>query len=410
MIKTHFYPKQNGHLQPYSVLQILITIDGKKHLQVSTGVKITNGELKYWANGRIIEKQQGTPLYKKINDHLDRMRKVIKDAYDREENIREALDRMNGKKVKEKPVKISSFYELLDSLCRGEIKKKGFDLADNSIKNYKYLRSVLTKYDRDKVLTFEDFSVLEWNRLHSWLQKNTLKKFKNKKGLGANSIATICATLRSTLNCGVGLKLTNSIQHRESDFTAAPAKVNSIYLTTEEIEKLYNLKIEDKTLKLVRDYFVLATQTGARFSDWGKLNPDNYIEAEGDTYLEFTPKKTKRHENEAVVLLTPLFKKIMDSYGGRMPSLPHYNTIILGLRKVCAMAGLKNAALVTSKVGRTSLVTNKFMEGMSTTTIKTITAHRSNAFEKYLKVGKPEAKKLQKKHADEIRFGGLKAV
>ena len=402
MIKITIYPKKNGVKQDYEIFQISAAIEGKIILRISTGVKIQDSDLKYWSDQRITEKMRGTELYK-LNKHFDSMKKVVEDAYSRGEDIREALDRMNGKEVKSKPVIVSGFYGLLDRLCEPGFKRDKEDqpLTESSVKNYVNLRSLLKRYDKDQTLTFEDFTVSRWQDLRSWMESS-----KNKKAHKPNSIKTICTVLRAVLNEALEKDLTKSVGHLKKGFSAKGEKKKGTWLSAEDVEKLYRTKMPDKETALCRDYFCMACEAGGlRFVDWDKMNPSNYTK-DGNN-LDLIPQKTKKYGTSVQIYLTDLYKEIVASYKGRMPAVPPYHQVNIGLKKAAVLAGLPQ---VTTHAGRRSYINQKLDAGLSKTIIATVTGHKTDAFDNYINIDKLQSAKLQKEHAEKMRYGKLRAV
>jgi hypothetical protein len=94
-------------------------------------------------------------------------------------------------------------------------------------------------------------------------------------------------------------------------------KEAEVYLTAEEIQKLYEMKLSGMKDK-VRDVFLVGCYTCQRFSDYGRLTDKNFVKsAEGNDLVSLTQVKTS-HKVKVPVLNNNL-KKIARKYNGNLP-------------------------------------------------------------------------------------------
>ena len=85
------------------------------------------------------------------------------------------------------------------------------------------------------------------------------------------------------------------------------------YLTVEEINKIYNLKIEDNRRDATRDLFIIGLWTGLRVSDFKELNRMNIV---GDDIVVASTKKT------GVPVTNPIHhqvKSILNKWNNELP-------------------------------------------------------------------------------------------
>ncbi|MGM0934044.1 MAG: tyrosine-type recombinase/integrase [Bacteroidota bacterium] len=178
-------------------------------------------------------------------------------------------------------------------------------------------------------------------------------------------------------------------------------KVEKIYLTFDELEKIENTTGLTEHLDNARDWLIISCYTGQRVSDFMRFTSDMIRMEEGKHLLEFTQKKTGK------IMTIPLHKKvleILDKRNGNFPraiSDQRYNDYI---KDVCKEAKLKKEVLgskkeetekdsgkfrkktklykkwelVTSHIGRRSFATN-FYGSLPTSYLIYITGHSTEA-------------------------------
>lgn len=112
-----------------------------------------------------------------------------------------------------------------------------------------------------------------------------------------------------------------------------PDKRAEIYLTEEELDAIYNIKLTG-IREVVRDLFYLGYQSGQRFSDYNNFTKDNIIKSEGTTIIHLFQKKTG---NEVYVPVTD--KRVMDIFAKYNYQLPKVSEqqINLYIKKVCEL-------------------------------------------------------------------------
>ncbi|MEZ7505765.1 phage integrase SAM-like domain-containing protein [Flavobacterium sp. Arc2] len=176
-------------------------------------------------------------------------------------------------------------------------------------------------------------------------------------------------------------------------------KVEKIYLTFDELEKIENIEKSKLTdsLENAKDWLIISCYCGQRVSDFMRFTAD-MIRIENDKKLiEFTQKKT---DKIMTVPLHPKIIEILDKRGGAFPyaiSDQRYNDYI---KLVCEAAGLtqkvtgskhletepesgiyrketglyRKCDLITSHIGRRSFATN-FYGKIPTTYLIYVTGH-----------------------------------
>ncbi|MBX4206071.1 site-specific integrase [Candidatus Microgenomates bacterium] len=229
--------------------------------------------------------------------------------------------------------------------------------------------------------------------------KNQFEKYCLSNHYAPNTIAraikfvkTICNHAKSN-----GLEISYQVDNIKTKFQ----KVDSIYLNFEELQKIENIKKQKLTESLdnAKDWLIISAYTAQRVSDFMRFNIDMIRVEDGESFIEFTQKKTNKI---MTVPLHPKVLQILKKRGGEFPyaiSDQKYNDYI---KKVCEIAGLtdlvygskktetesksgifrketkefRKCDLVSSHIGRRSFATN-FYGTIPTSLLINITGHSS---------------------------------
>ena len=187
--------------------------------------------------------------------------------------------------------------------------------------------------------------------------------------------------------------------------------VDAIYLTEEEIERIYKLNISKlmdegeidrkSTIEQTRDLFIIACWTGLRRSDINRLEKATFNLK--DKTITTTAEKTKR---PVIIPMHPMVMAIWKKYNGRFPHLGDKGKTNNHLRECARHAGIddevrivenragkattliyKKYQLVGMHTGRRSFATNMYKRRFPTIAIMRLTGHTTEAnFLKYIKV------------------------
>ncbi len=220
-----------------------------------------------------------------------------------------------------------------------------------------------------------------------------------------------------------------SRDYKLSEFHAPSNETNDIYLNLEEIQKVYDVKLEQDYLDNARDWFVIGLWTGLRVSDLLKLNLTHIEDSE---YIEQRNEKT---EFPVIIPIHPCVKAILAKRSNKFPreiSPQKFNKYI---KEVCKKAGLTEKSegaksskieiengsrkrtihrkqsgsfpkyeLVTSHTCRRSFATNLYNK-LDTIIIMKITGHKTESqFLKYIKITPKEYAKQLKEHWSKTQF------
>jgi len=174
-------------------------------------------------------------------------------------------------------------------------------------------------------------------------------------------------------------------------------KVDKIYLTFEDLNKIENISKEKLTdsLENAKDWLIISCYTGQRISDFMRFTDEQIRIEDGKHLLEFTQKKTGKN------MTVPLHPKVLEIINKRKGKFPYpisdqkYNDFIKTVCKIAEINELtrgsklveidnkvyrkktgmyKKYDLVTSHIGRRSFATN-FYGKIPTTYLIYITGH-----------------------------------
>jgi integrase len=269
-----------------------------------------------------------------------------------------------------------------------EFKKN--EITPNTKKKINVIKKLLIRYvaDTEKPLNLKD---IDGNF------KMSFEAYCLRKLYAPNTIATALKFIKTICNHAKSNGLDISVQL--SNIKIKQTKVDSIYLTFEELDKIENTDQAKFTESLInaRDWLIISCYTGQRISDFMRFTDKQIRVENGKSLLEFTQVKTGKN------MTVPLHQKVLDILKKREGKFPYsisdqkYNTHI---KKVCEIAEIneevpgskkseieedsgvyrkeagtfKKFELVTSHIGRRSFATN-FYGKIPTTYLIYVTGH-----------------------------------
>ncbi|MBI9040229.1 tyrosine-type recombinase/integrase [Lutibacter sp.] len=286
-------------------------------------------------------------------------------------------------------------------------------LAKNTSKTYSNSYNIFKKFN-DTVYT------LKYDKLTLDFYDDFLKYLYNSN-YSTNYIGTQIKILKTILNAAFEKDFHNNTDFKKRYFTKPTEEINNIYLTENELLKIYNADLTDyktviknKTLKLTktmlenaRDLFLIGANTGLRISDFNNLSKNNIITANGIQYLNVTTTKTGAN---LTIPINPMVNAILKKRNGTPPqTMPeqHLNYAIKQIgsiakintieTKTVTKGGKKSTIkyfkydLISSHTARRSFCTNAYKSGMPTIDIMAISGHKTEkVFYNYIKVNNIE--------------------
>ena len=374
-------------------VRIIITHYSNRIRKTVPSVKVLP---KDWKNQRIRPNlvQEPYNYHVEFNLILDEMDSKVKQLY------RTSL-------IKGIPLREDEIIGCIENRTLPVVEKHFFGALDEFVSTHKTIRakSTITKYksciqfikEFEKTtgygLGFEsiDQSFIEAFREYAYTERNTMNNYYSK----------LIAFLKTFMNWASKRGYHDNSAYQK--FKRQEDDIEVIYLTMDELMRLFHHDFESKRLGCVRDAYCFACFTGLRYSDLRKLRPSNVF---GD-HLRLTIQKTKRTDH--IIPLNKMAKEILTKYQGTIyepiPKISgqKFNEYI---KECCEKVGIdqqmtitryigrrridKTAPkydLITSHTARKTFVTNSLVLGMNEKVVKNITGHKDDvSFMKYLKI------------------------
>ena len=239
----------------------------------------------------------------------------------------------------------------------------------------------------------------DWDGVDSSYYLRIVKRMDERR-YSMNYKGAVVSKLRSVMSEGFRLKYHTNTEYRE--FKKVMEQPDTVYLTQDEVNRVWNVELKDETEQRCRDLFIVGVYTASRFIDYSDITKENIRGG----YVRFVQHKT----GDSVVLpLAPRVADVIRRNGGSVPRVNHtvFNRVI---KTVCMRAGItgkvevtrsKGAGHVTETVLKYMLVsahtarrtgaTLLYMSGVPLRQCMLITGHRSEgAFMRYIRVTKEE--------------------
>jgi len=375
------------------VLRLLFRHEGKDHvLAANTRYSISKY---YWMKQHNIKRpKELADINKqtKVNDELNLLQKHILTAFNN------AIPNLVNKKWLENQLEL--YYnplippEQLPHDLLGYLDKyldfKKNEITPNTTKKINVIKQLLIRYldYTEKPLNLTD---VDGNF------KMSFEAYCLKMLYAPNTIATALKFIKTICNHAKSNGLNISVQL--SNIKIKQTKIDSVYLTFEELDKIENTDITKFTDSLInaRDWLIISCYTGQRISDFMRFTDKQIRVENGKSLLEFSQVKTGKN------MTVPLHQKVLEILKKREGKFPYaisdqkYNDYI---KKVCAIAEINEKVsgskktetgedsgiyrketktfekweLVTSHIGRRSFASN-FYGKIPTTYLIYVTGH-----------------------------------
>ena len=301
------------------------------------------------------------------------------------------------------------FFQQLDDYVESKrkwVKPATITVYNNMIGHFE----TFEKY-RGQPITFSSFDYQFYEDFRDFLtfEYEIPRKKKPVYGLRENTIGKTIKQFRIFIKDRVKRKIIPPIDL--SDYKIPEEETDAIYLTYEEIGRLYNLDLSEcPELEPYRRWFVLACLTGLRFSDFSALRPE-------DLQQDMLYKKQQKSEHWVVIPLRKEAKDIFtEQFKIELPVICNsdFNKQIKVLAKMARISqpvrfsyrkGNKMIeetrpkwGWITSHTARRSFCTNEFLKGTPVYLIMKISGHkREKDFYKYIRITPEEAAQKIKK-------------
>lgn len=407
-LKYYIRPPKNGKSNIFFRLSYgaFDMVNGKKRYRPLEYYISESIDPKFWdkKDGKAIRK--GFAQFSEFNAMLDNIENEVHNIVRRlsndgieltHETIRVEVDKLLNKEPvtsTSQKMELMSFIDHFISNC---------NRTDGTKRTYRQVEKDLREYqDKHNIaLTFERIDV----DFHASYVK-TLKS----RSFSPNTIGTRIKILKTFMNEAYERNLHNSMDFKKKMFSKPNEETTSIYLNIKELTEIYKLDLsKNNILDNVRDWFLIGSYTGLRFSDLSKLTKENFTE---DT-IEITTQKT---DTSVSIPLHPIVSEILKKHDYSLPKLlsnqkfnEHIKTIALRAKikepilieqtkgTLKTKQSVSKHTLVTAHTARRSFATNAFIAGIPPIQIMKMTGHKTEkSFLKYIKISNKEnAKKLQ---------------
>jgi len=305
-------------------------------------------------------------------------------------------------------------------------KTTGRPLAKNSLKQYpitgKYLKAFaksqnkkdfeFTEIDQnfyDKFVEFLQKHQISYTQQNQEGQKVVSKKVIEAKSSTQNSVGKHIKVLKTMLNEATRQGY-NSTNHYNG-FRVFMEEVDNVYLNESELQQLKDTDFAGTPyLDRVRDWFLLLSWTGSRFSDLEKVAKADIK----DGFITFRQQKTG---TKVVIPVHPVVMEIFEKYEFNLPDVITNQRFNEYIKEACKIAGITSKETmtrtiggkvvtesfekwehVTSHTGRRCFATNMYKRGLPTLAIMSITGHKTEkSFLKYIKVKQDEHAEMMRK-------------
>lgn len=334
---------------------------------------------------------------KRLND----LKKTVEDAIlerstppDRE-FLNAVIDKFHfPDKYKSKPVTLFEFIQnFVDNAPHRINQKTGKPVSYKSIREYHVTFGYLKEYAESKgrEIDFKDITLDFYD---------DFVRFLESKELAQNTIGKKIRYLKIFLNDATDRGINTNHTYKSSRFKALKEDSESIYLTVQDLEKIFSLDLSNKLgLDRARDLFLIGCWTGLRYSDWDKIRPENIDNG-------FITLKQNKTGQPVVIPIHPVVNAILEKYNGNLPKPISNQKFNDYLKEVVRLADFKEAItkqitrggktettikhkweMVGTHTARRSFATNMYKSGIPSITIMAVTGHRTeSAFLKYIKV------------------------
>lgn len=376
-------------------------------LKYSTGYKVM---AKYWdSNKQRIKAISTITNREEVNNHLKEIElKFIKavSALDDRDKLNKVIlksiyDAIIGKDCCINKTKISFFKYSDDFVELQEDNSINFSrvkLSPGTIRSYKQTIKQLKDFNKKKKYNL-DFEKIDMNFYYSFV------RFLEEVGFSVNTIGKHIKNIIALMNRATEDEVNSNLKYKHRDFKRVSEKTTSIYLSADEIEKLYQLDLSyNREWEKARDIFLIGYYTGQRVSDYNGLSTKNIKTFEGQKVFEILQQKTKK---TVYIPIHPKIKKIMSSrYNGNLPPKLSDQQINDYIKKVGRKAQIKEEIitkitlggiikeekvekwkLIGSHTARRSFCSNAYLSKMPVIDIMALSGHATERdFYHYIKV------------------------
>ena len=380
---------QNGLIP----IQLVLRHDGKR-IRKNTGFSV----LEIHWNGHRVKpnlKKESNNNYEIINNELQLIEEKVNKLFLflKGNDIPFSVEKFNEifeKKAEPEEDKFDFFSCFEEYIDKGKLTK-----TPNTIKGQTTIKNYLEFFCKENTIT------LSFDKINDDFFEQLRDYSYQIKMMKQNYFAKVIKVLKSFLNWATE-KGYNTNREFEK-FRAVEHDIDIVYLSFDELMKLYEKDFNNDRLSQVRDFYCMGCFTGLRFSDLSKLHLANI--SEDHIVLSIQKTKTQNH----AIKLNKYAKAILEKYKGTIyEPLPIISSQKFNeyIKECCELAEITQpftihwfvgnkkksltqpkCKLITSHTARKTFITNSLLLGMEPKAIKKIANIKKDAvLDKYMKV------------------------
>ena len=361
----------------------------------------------------------------------ERERQRIQEEEERQEQ--ERLRQIKEQEEEARKADVILFLEnFLEGIKNGRIKNGAENYTPNTCKVWSNFLGILKRFIQISPFTWKDINKALADRFVSFMEKNGYMVTSINKYIICFKAMIQNAMDQELHNNLIALRAFSKKKIQETD------KAKEIYLTKAELQALYEMPLEGLKDK-VRDVFLVGCYTCQRFSDYARLEKENFTKtAKGTKVVRIVQEKTGNdvvipilndnllHIAEKYgydipkvndVILNRYIKQILKELSSTVPSLARKERTLLTMKeREKEKQGLVSFErdnkgnvikpryeLVSSHTARRSGITNLYLSGnFDTYQMMSISGHRDEkTFYEYIKLSSDEVADSIAKKMDE---------
>lgn len=306
------------------------------------------------------------------------------------------------------------FDKYVEEMCHKVDPRTGRYIGERTQVHHRTVLKRIKAFMEEKHIK-DDFSVFDEQfarRFTDWAY--TSKNYRQ------NTIPTTFSVLKVWLNAAKAERLFDGEEYKK--YVSKGADVDNIYLTKDEIERMYRLDIPSliakgeidakSTIEKTRDLFVIGCWTGLRRSDINRLEKALFDIEKGEITII-----TEKTGEKVQIPMHPFIKELYEKYDGKFPKLTDKANTNRHLQEIGRHAKIDENIMVKENRGgkiishvykkyqmikmhtaRRSFATNLYLDGAPTISIMKLTGHTTEMnFLKYIKITKEENAEMMRK-------------
>lgn len=206
------------------------------------------------------------------------------------------------------------------------------------------------------------------------------------EGFSINTVTTYIKRLKMFLNWATVNNYNRSMIYKTFETVEEAKEVFALSET--EVKQIASLNIPSHKniqhggTRIIRDWFVISTQTALRYSDLHKIANPELVTVQGGYNLRV---KTTKTGAEVVIPVSNLLYNIFKEHDFQIPTPPSNQKYNQGLKRIAELAKLKKP--ISSHTGRKTFCTIQYQKGTPVHFIMAISGHKTEKeFYRYIGV------------------------